>query len=149
MTDVMERFGRLERSLEKVRSNKNRKVDEYKDDVLAFFEVGWSLKDWIRNSQQIAESATKEAEKYAKGNISLRICADIANRSKHLKLTFKREDADIHKRNTIIHAAPPGKGYGELRFQIRLDSGHEFDAISTAHVVTKVWQIFLLHHRVY
>jgi hypothetical protein len=89
---------------------------------------------------------------------ALQICADLANRSKHLQLTRKRLDADVSQRNTHIyagtaHLSRDGKqtntpGYGELIFIISAEDGREFDLILTAEQVVNEWRRLLAKYGV-
>jgi hypothetical protein len=89
-------------------------------------------------------------------NIELKICADLANRSKRLTLNekSKKVDADIPKRDINIRAgiavydSSTGEqksvgGYGEYEFKIVIDDGREFDVIQTAEKAVNEWRRLL------
>ena len=104
MSTSAEQFARVERRLERVRSNRNRVLVEYEDDVWNFFQNAWHLKDWVKNDSDLSQQHRDAVENDVSAIEIFQICADLANRSKHLCLTRKRLDADISKRSTHIHS---------------------------------------------
>jgi hypothetical protein len=158
MTASEEQFARVERALEGVRSNRNRRLVEYEDNVWNFFQNAWHLKDWVRNDSAIDQRYRDVVEDDVSTIEALQICADLANRSKHLQLTRKRLDADVSKRNTHIYAGTAllswdGKqtnipGYGELIFIISAEDGREFDLIHIAEQVVNEWRRLLAKYGV-
>ena len=158
MTASADQFARMERALERVRSNRNRVLVEYEDDVWNFFQNSWHLKDWVKNDSELSQQHRGAVESDVSSIEVLLICADLANRSKHLRLTRKRLDADISKRSTNIHAGTvhlslsgeqtSTPGYGELVFTIIADDGREFDVIDTAQQVVDEWRGLLAKYGV-
>jgi len=141
-----EQYHRVLRYLEKVK-NQNRGALEYSDDIWAFFQNCWHLKDWIKNDPAISNNIRNKIEKETKKFDSLMICADLANRSKHLELTFSiRKDANITGIDSNIHTAPciiylneetdslkpQEKGYVEHPFYIETSDGKKMDGLSVA-----------------
>lgn len=86
-------FSRVLRSLKRIEEINNDDSDEFLDALLTFFQNCWHLKEWIRNDDglptHVRSAITREAEKLE----SLQFCADLANGSKHLKLTTPRKGA--------------------------------------------------------
>ena len=58
------------------------------DDIYAFFQNCYHLKDWLKNDPAYTLHSGKEIEDYVSKSTELCICADICNGSKHL--TFNR-----------------------------------------------------------
>lgn len=56
----------------------------YEDDVYAFFQNCYHLKEWIKNDPYCSKW---NVEKFIKSNKDLQICADLCNGLKHLHLT--------------------------------------------------------------
>ena len=86
----LEQFNRVKRSYERFASIDQGRLHEcpsnfYKDDVDAFFQNCYHLKDWIINDENV-ETTRNEVETFITNNIDLRTCADICNKIKHLKL---------------------------------------------------------------
>lgn len=63
--------------------------DYYQDEVYAFFLSCYHLKDWIKNDESVGATAEK-VEEFINNNEELRLCADICNGIKHLRLTSTR-----------------------------------------------------------
>lgn len=140
MCDTIKQWKRLNRALKKIENNRNRQLDEYEDDIWSFFQNCWHLKDWIKNDDTVHEKHRKSVEKDLKKIDSILMCADLANRSKHLKLTSSRVDADVSSRGIHIHAAPQGRGgYVEYKFIITDSTGCHYDAIEIAKSSVKKW----------
>jgi hypothetical protein len=55
-------------------------------DVYSFFLNCHELRDWLA-ADQVSGMSRKKATKVIKGSIYLRVCADLANRTKHAELT--------------------------------------------------------------
>ncbi len=83
-------------------SNENRDAVEYDDDLWSFFQNCWHFKDWLKNDPAVPTHITKRVEKDANDKPAIKICADLANRSKHVVLTRIRVDAKITSRDTTV-----------------------------------------------
>lgn len=91
-----EQLDRVERYLSRIQQL-DRPRDDYEDDLWSFFQNCWHLKDWIINDKTAGVQANiVETEINSDSFPALKICADLANRSKHLELKNKRVDANIH-----------------------------------------------------
>lgn len=148
MSDVVQQYERIRRALTHIKNNKNRNLVDYEDDVWSFFQNCWHLKDWVKNDEAISEVYRKKVESDVNNIQELKVCADLANRSKHLKLTSSRVDAQVTKRNLHIYAGPPGEGFGEYNFIIQLDNGNSYDAIQLAENAVKKWENLLTSYGV-
>jgi hypothetical protein len=107
-------YERLKRSL-KIIEDQDLNTIDYNDGIWHFFQDCYHLKDWIINDPSVdisikgkyLDKKHKEGhkvEKYIIDNLDLSICADLANRSKHLKLTHSKGniEADITRGNIIV-----------------------------------------------
>lgn len=94
-------YNRVLRILNKISNpiNYNGNQTEYEDDLLSFFQNCWHLKDWVMQEPGINR---RKLNKKIYKSTSLRICADLANKSKHLVLDFKQVDADIKSCSVTI-----------------------------------------------
>jgi hypothetical protein len=70
----------------------DRESDAYQDEAYAFFLNSFHLKDWLKNDPASSVAAS-DVEAFISRSPSLRLCADLANGSKHLTLTRPRVDA--------------------------------------------------------
>jgi len=113
------------------------------DDLLAFFQNCWHLKDHVKSC--LSSTAARQVEEDVHAHRALRIVADIANRSKHVTITNVRDDARItHK---FIHVydgahAPPATA----RFGITLADGSTYDAHNVATEAVQNWEAILVRH---
>jgi hypothetical protein len=65
----------------------NRPSEYYQDDVYSFFQNCHHLKDWIKNDTNVTlPNKGQVVEDHVSGNDDLKLCADICNGTKHLKL---------------------------------------------------------------
>src|SRR5262245_63804391 len=87
------------------RISKPRRVDfNLIDDCDAFFANAFHLKDWlqadttlpreIREVRKRGKERSTVVEDYLEGNLWLRLCADLANGSKHMVLTKRKRFTD-------------------------------------------------------
>lgn len=65
----------------------NKNTNNYQDEVYAFFINCYHLKDWIINDKTVKiENKKQKIENFINANECMRLCADICNGLKHLKL---------------------------------------------------------------
>jgi len=165
MAEFMEQFERTKRSLKKI-ENQDRDSTDYDDDLWHFFQDCYHLKDWIKNDLSVPEvikgTKGKKVENYINKNKELQICADLANRSKHLELTDSRNNinAEVTNRNVTIqvptlhvtlshdrkniinsYSDSPGKTTQELI--ITLSDGTKYNALNVARKAVELWGKYL------
>jgi hypothetical protein len=131
---------------------------EYEDNLWSFFQNAWHLKDWIKNDTLIKRiPIEKIVEKYN----SLKICADMANRTKHHQLKNKRLDA-MHFSTDVIVDIPTTlydiltsdeKPYPIIKasgstynYVIEDVFGNKYKAIELAHEIVKDWEDIISKH---
>jgi hypothetical protein len=61
-------------------------IVDYQDDVFAFFQNCWHLKDWVRNDPLVPQKTKDRIKRAAESSPTLAICNDMASGTKHLKL---------------------------------------------------------------
>ncbi|MGA3085431.1 MAG: hypothetical protein ABSE95_11635 [Thermodesulfobacteriota bacterium] len=132
-----EQVKRLHRYFEKIK-NQNRETLEYFDDVWAFFQNCWHLKDWIKNDPGLPENLRDTIKDEAENCSSLKICADLTNRSKHLILDkYIRVDAKIKRIDTTYDVK---KRQTEYRFYVETSDGNKMDGLSLAFQAVDDWK---------
>lgn len=136
MKPYREQLERVHRFLNRVR-NEGRDSVDYDDDLWAFFQNSWHLKDWIKHDPSISKDSRDRILKAAEASKDLQVCADLANRSKHFKLTNKRRDAEVTSRN--ISVFPGANRPSESTHIITLDDGSQLVAQELAERVMVVW----------
>ncbi|MCG9776167.1 hypothetical protein L1D49_23155, partial [Vibrio diabolicus] len=92
----MEQINRVERYLQRIRnvySGENHILwgdrKSVEDDILSFFIHCHHLHEWVANLNVVGISH-KDLKQFIESHESLKICADLANRSKHCRLTKKQ-----------------------------------------------------------
>lgn len=139
-----ERIGRRLKDVREVYTGAPGGTDIAIDRVQSFFEAAYHLKDWIGNDPAV--NVTKsQAEKLINRSSVLQICGDLANGSKHLKLTTTKT-GDIStgiKRNDVMVFA--GTGTSAHTFYVE-SHGQEYDVLQLAEDAVGEWRGFLTQH---
>jgi hypothetical protein len=104
-----DQLDRTRRWLEKVRNQTCRYEVEYQDEVWAFFQACWHLKDWVKNDKTIPEPTKKAVIDAAHASPILMICRDLACGAKHLKLDDPRAGAGASHMyvETLVQSSKP------------------------------------------
>jgi hypothetical protein len=86
--EQMDRVHRYFRRFERVNDGGefDRPEEYLLDDIHAFFQNCYHLKDWLRNDSEFTKHSKQQIEEYVTNTPELAICADICNSTKHLKL---------------------------------------------------------------
>lgn len=115
------------------------------DSVLSFFEATHHLKDPLGNDR--AATVTKaNGDRLINSSPTLKLCADLANGSKHLALTSTRT-GDLATTITRNDAAVLlGLGTVAPRFYVE-SGGVEYDALQIAKDAAAEWDRFLTAHK--
>lgn len=103
VTGYRDQLDRVRRFLERLDRHYHYVVD-YQDDVFAFFQNCWHLKDWISNDPLIPDGQKFRLKQAAENSSILAICNDMANGTKHLGLKNARAGAS----HSHIHIATTG-----------------------------------------
>ncbi|MFD4337903.1 hypothetical protein ACFWPP_12030 [Streptomyces anulatus] len=117
-------------------------IDEAVDRVLCFFEAVHHLKDWLGNDPAITvEKADGDA--LINSCLELKLCADLANGSKHLTLrpdlTRTGDPSTTIARNDTFVLLGAGSTH---RFYVA-SGGKEYDVLQIAEDAVKEWSMFL------
>jgi hypothetical protein len=121
----------------------DRASDNYIDDIYAFFQNCYHLKDWIKNDLNVDVAARKSVETFVSGERSLSLCADVCNALKHLTLSSPPRSGEQHrigKRDFAVDLGSPVRI--SLHLTIETDSGAE-DAYQLASQCVSAWNTFL------
>ena len=137
LTGYLEHFKRVERYLARIEQD-NRDSIDYDDDLWSFFRHCGHLKDWIKNDPAVPVTLRKLIEGIVERSINLRLCADPANRSKHLELKkHRRKGADTIQRNATVYTGTPGLSRSE--HIIETDDGNRWIAQEIARKAVDEW----------
>jgi|SRR5262245_2086512 len=79
------------------------------DDFYAFFSCCFHLKDWLKADPAVDPALGAEAERYVQNHVvALRLCADLANGSKHFIIDkYVRHSADARVERLIADSDLP------------------------------------------
>ena len=159
MNEYKQQYDRVVRYFSRL-TNQNRSQIDYEDDLWAFFQNCWHLKDWIKNDLTIPQNTGKifedKIENEVKKYKAIMIAADLANRSKHL--TLKRQnrlDAKNTKKSVTVHVPPfrlnsktgeshtDGECQSEYFYTIATEDGSEYDAFQIAKKAIADWDTII------
>ncbi|MCK4842621.1 MAG: hypothetical protein KAT04_12190 [Methylococcales bacterium] len=150
----MEQFDRTKRYLQRVKdiysgifSSSGHDKESYDDDVISFFIHCYHIRDWIIHLNKVGVSA-KQVDFFINSHTALKICADLANGSKHCKLTrslrTKKQPHIVgktHETTTWL----TGNGGGEhMKSKYSILSGENiYDALELAEESVLLWEQFI------
>jgi hypothetical protein len=155
-----EQYERVKRSLCRI-ENRNEDLSEYhKDDIWHFFQDCYHLKDWLKNDSTIDDKTKGKngdnIEKFVRSNIELQLCADLANRTKHLELLKERVDKNIETRSIAFHGPTisiknkngkevynSGPGKSNIEYFIQLSDKKYYEVLDIARKAVGLWEGFL------
>ncbi len=138
---------RIEGLYEGVLSSSGHDKNAYDDDVVSFFIHCYHIRDWIIHLNTLDITA-KQVDGYINQHKALKVCADLANGSKHCKLTRSmRTERQPHivgkeRRTSTWHT---GSGGGEvMKCKYTIVSNTEFlDALELARESVELWESFI------
>jgi hypothetical protein len=133
----LERFARLNTGV-----THDRNSDYYEDDVYAFFQNCYHLKDWIRHDPDC--KGWSSAEDFINQNVDLQICGDLCNSTKHLHLD-RRPRSNVEPKFAGKHFDMKfGEGDPRLsvRYSISTQTG-SIDAYELASRCVSLWVEFI------
>lgn len=119
--------------------------DNYVDDIYAFFQNCYHLKDWIKNDNAISTPALKQSvEDCITSDRSLRLCADICNSLKHLTRTTSNRSGENPWFGQKQFAVDIGSSPTNISLKYQIDAaGGSIDAFQLATDCVAAWETFL------
>jgi hypothetical protein len=120
--------------------------DRRVDDFYAFFSTCFHLKDWLKQDNSLPESVRADVETHVNATFWLKLCADLANGSKHLELSRPRVDPKARV-GTQGPAVQPG-AFQANAFQTKPivtvnADGKAWAALTVANNCVAAWEGFL------
>jgi len=115
-------------------------TDDAIDVVLSFFEAVHHLKDWLENDP-VSGITKADGDSLINKSMMLRLSADLANGSKHLRLTSSRtgdKSTDIARNDVTVFV---GTGTAAHRFYVQ-SGGAEYDVLDIAEAAIIEWAKF-------
>ena len=147
-----EQWERVLRWHERIKDQKQPRLD-YEDDLWAFFQNCWHMKDWIKNDHALGLTQGKKTgfEDEVNRSVPLVICGDLANRTKHALPNNRRKTtkgahvlglayhAHVHE-----HVGKRKKRTIRVRqrwdYRIAYDNGKETKALVLAKEAITAWR---------
>ena len=157
MTDLrkhQEQFERMKRWYERIK-----KIDEgrphnlsflnlpssyFYDEVYAFFQNCYHLKDWIKNDDTV-KLPKEDVEDFIKQDKYMCLCADICNGTKHLKLTRppkSKQDPEFAGRKFSVSLGGGPEPIIGVKFSIKTKT-RTIDAFELASECVRKWEEFI------
>ncbi|MCK4706722.1 MAG: hypothetical protein KAT90_14690 [Gammaproteobacteria bacterium] len=150
----MEQFNRTKRYLERLNtiysgvfSSDGHDKYKYDDDVVSFFIHCYHVRDWIIHLNKLGITA-KQVDNYINQHLALKVCADLANGSKHCNLTRNLRTSEQphiaykeHQTSTWL----TGNGVGEVmesKYSIVADT-ETYDALELATECVNLWSEYI------
>jgi hypothetical protein len=146
--DQFERVKRYLSRFKEINDGKTHYISSpnYDDDIYAFFQNCYHLKDWIKNDPACTGWAS--VENLISSNTDLSICADLCNALKHLSLTRPRstENPSFSGGHVTINITD-GFGVQEkvdisIKYTVATKSG-DIDAFQLAERCVSAWEQFI------
>jgi hypothetical protein len=117
--------------------------DNYLDEIYAFFMNCYHLKDWLMNDTTVAHAIQQAVEPHINSSCPLKLCADICNSMKHLRLTSNRSGENpVFGRKQFSVVLGTGPTTVSLKYEIDTASG-VIDAFQLATECVDAWDTFL------
>jgi hypothetical protein len=121
----------------------HRESEYYQDEVYTFFQNCHHLKDWLKNDSASAD-ATSDVEDFISSSPPLRLCADLANGSKHLKLTRRARVDPKTKIGSRHFSLELGDGRPRIAAKYQVEAaGKRQDAFWLAKECMSEWEAYL------
>ncbi len=138
MRGYMDQLNRVRRMLDRI-NRQDRSPEEYEDDIWSFFQNSWHLKDWVKNDRSVPRRVRRSIERLAAASPPLRICADLAIGTKHLKVNKRRVGARPSHYNVAI---VPGE-LSKVEYLIDTGSGTQQVGLDLALKCLLEWERIL------
>ncbi len=150
----LEQFDRMKRWYEEFKLTDqgrphDRSSDFYQDQVYAFFQNCWHLKEWVKNDN---DELYRELHGKIHGDTDMMICQDICNGTKHLELK-QRNRPEFEQRNFKV-AVGSGSTTISVKYTIDISGGRrlaeagypngfKIDAFDLAKKCLEFWVKFI------
>ena len=150
LTGWREQYNRMRRSLERLQRIANgtddTSADGARDALIHFYQDAYHLKDWLKNDGTVAIGGVEQA---VNNDTTLQLAADLANGTKHLRLTDTRTgdlktaftSQSVTVRPGTVGSGAPGR---PPMYDWTVESGgHAHDAVALAADVAAAWETWL------
>jgi hypothetical protein len=120
----------------------HRESDYYRDEAYSFFQNAYHFKDWLKNDPAVS-ARVSDVESVVAGSQNLRLCGDLCNGSKHLRLTAPKESADTKLGKQEFRLAVGGESpIISAKYEVN-SGGKAYDAYTLAQACMAEWESYL------
>jgi len=137
-----DQWKRVLRWLERIEATP-RNSTEYDDFIWAFFQNCWHMKDWIKNDQLLSSSFRSGIEGMALRERSLRVCADLANGTKHFELQKPKNGAGAKHSHRVLKVVAGDSSKTQIDYFLMLGDGSQVNARAIAREAVEAWRRLL------
>ncbi|EGF6073333.1 hypothetical protein ICC49_003139 [Salmonella enterica] len=140
-------LNRIEKIYSGIFSSSGHNKEDYDDDVISFFIHCYHIRDWIIHLNTLNIRAS-HVDIFINEHQALKICADLANGSKHCKLTRSMRTGrqpHIAAKQKQTSTWYSGTGGGEVmtcKYTILCD-GKLYDALQLARECIQLWDSYI------
>jgi len=120
--------------------------DQRLDDFYAFFTACFHLKDWLKCDTSLPEHVRADVETYISATFWLKLCADLANGSKHLELSTARVDpkARVARQGPAFQPGMVQANAFQTKPIVTVEAdGKAWAALTVANHCVEAWESFL------
>lgn len=103
-------YRRVQRCLHRIQNlNKihESEAEEYEDLLWCYFQNCWHLKDWLKNDPSMSRTQVDEIKRLVdrgeSSSVALKVCSDLANATKHFKLTHRPPRVNAAANNRVFN----------------------------------------------
>lgn len=151
--EQLERIKRWYRRFLEINDGREHTQDSnyYEDEVYAFFQNCYHLKDWIKNDPDVDQKIKGRIECYVQLNDALSLCADVCNASKHLYLTTRRSPQignNLRVQRNFALTAGGDQPQIIIKYNIVLEDGKQKDAFELASECISAWEQFIKDNQI-
>ncbi len=118
--------------------------NDLEDNLWAFFQNCWHIKDWIRHDPEISQEVKDSIWEDVKGSKTIQIVADMANGSKHFATDPKLEWTGVAEAPTQVIRNQDGTS--TFRHYLQVPDGSQITALDMAEQAMRAWQEILKKH---
>jgi len=137
-----EQYDRVKRWLQRI-ENQNVPSADYMDYMWAYFQNCWALRDWIVSDDSVPveiKQPMKDKKNFFKDWPNISICADLAERSKHLKRAREPHvGAEVNSIGVTMHLGCDVPARSEHHYCVVGDNGDLGDGLQIARSAMDEW----------
>jgi hypothetical protein len=136
-----DQLDRTRRWLRRIENQSGRPDVEYQDFSWAFFNACWSLNDWVKNDDAIAQEDRNQVWRDVHASRPLLACGDVANGTKHLRL--ERAKIGAAHSHTATEITPGASAPSVVSTVIDMGDGTTRAGLDLAYECVAEWERIL------